>query len=79
MKFIESLADFQILHETCMRKELNHQGILLISRIRIRKLFVILIGKEQQFDLVIKKEEGSNDLLSNIMSFSKYRNASDST
>lgn len=79
MKFIESLAAFQILHETCMRKELNHQGILLISRIRMRKLFVILIGKEQQFDLVIKKEEGSNDLLSNIMSFSKYRNASDST
>lgn len=53
-----------------MRKELNHQGILPISRIMIRKLFVILIGKEQQFDLVIKKEEGSNALLLNIMSFS---------
>lgn len=62
-----------------MRKELNHQGILPISRIRLRKLFVILIGKEQQFDLEIKKEEGSNDLLSNIRSFSKYGNASDST
>lgn len=53
-----------------MRKELNHQGILLISRIRMRKLFIILIGKEQQFDLVIKREEGN--LLSNIMGFSKY-------
>lgn len=44
----------------------------------MRKLFVILIGKEQQFDLVIKKEEGSNDLLSNNMSFSKYGNGSGS-
>lgn len=63
MKFIESLAAFQILHERCMRKELNHQGIFLISRIRIRKLFAILIGKEQQFDLVIKKEEGSKGVM----------------
>lgn len=62
-----------------MRKELNHQGIFLNSRIRMKKLFVILIGKEQQFDLVIKKEEGSNDLLSNIMNFRKYRNESDFT
>lgn len=45
----------------------------------MKKLFVILIGKEQQFDLVIKKEEGSNDLLSNIMNLRKYRNESDFT
>lgn len=62
-----------------MRKELNHQGIFLNSRIRMKKLFVILIGKEQQFDLVTKKEEGSNDLLSNTMNFRKHRNESDFT
>lgn len=40
----------------------------------MRKLFVILIGKEQQFDLEIKKAEWNNNLLSNSMSFRKYTN-----
>jgi len=57
-----------------MRKELNHQGILLIFGNRMRKLFVILIGKEQQFDFEIKKAEWSSNLLLNSMSFRKYRN-----